>query len=109
MQYDRVIPVAMTGELHIPLFCAPQRMDAEIPVAMHIGGYFSAGGSSADYRARYTKRRGADAERGVCSPPMARSPWQGRAERPLLAPRPRGYLPWVHVTSAAGPAAGSCL
>jgi hypothetical protein len=39
MQYDRVFPVAMPGELHIPPFCAPQRMDVEIPAAVHIGGY----------------------------------------------------------------------
>jgi hypothetical protein len=39
MQYDRVFPVAMPGELHIPPFCALQRMEAEIPDAVHIGGY----------------------------------------------------------------------
>lgn len=27
-----------TGELHILLFCAPHRMDAEIPAVVHIGG-----------------------------------------------------------------------
>jgi hypothetical protein len=45
MQYGRVFPVAMPGELHIPRFCAPQRMDAEIPAAVHIGsarGYHEA-------------------------------------------------------------------
>ena len=41
MQYDRVFPEAMPGELHIPPFCAPQRMDAEIPAAVQSGGYFS--------------------------------------------------------------------
>jgi hypothetical protein len=38
MQYDRVFPVAMPGELHIPPFCAPQRTDVEIPAAVHNGG-----------------------------------------------------------------------
>jgi hypothetical protein len=31
MQYDRAFPVAMPEELHIPPFCALQRMEAEIP------------------------------------------------------------------------------
>ena len=38
MQYDRVFPVAMPGELQIAPFCAPQRMDVEIPDAAHSGG-----------------------------------------------------------------------
>jgi hypothetical protein len=38
MQYDRVFPVAMPGELHILPFCALQRMEAEIPAAVQIGG-----------------------------------------------------------------------
>jgi hypothetical protein len=38
LQYDRVFPVAMPGELHIPRFGVPQRMDAEIPAAVHNGG-----------------------------------------------------------------------
>jgi hypothetical protein len=37
MQYDRVSPVTPPGELEITLFCAPKRMDAEIPDAAHIG------------------------------------------------------------------------
>jgi hypothetical protein len=41
MQYDRVFPVAMPGELHIPPFCTLQQMEAEIPAAVHIGGYFA--------------------------------------------------------------------
>ncbi len=49
MQYDRVFPVAMPGELHIPPFCAPQRMDVEIPVAVHIGGYTYACSTQTNY------------------------------------------------------------
>jgi len=33
MQYDRVFPVAMPGELQISPFCALLRMDAAIPDA----------------------------------------------------------------------------
>ena len=29
---------SVPGELHIDPFCAPQRMDAETPAAVHIGG-----------------------------------------------------------------------
>jgi hypothetical protein len=38
MQYGRVFPVAMPGELQITAFCAPQRMNAEIPAAAPNGG-----------------------------------------------------------------------
>jgi ribonuclease PH len=38
MQYGRVFPVAMAGELQIAMFCTPQRMDAEIRAAAHSGG-----------------------------------------------------------------------
>jgi hypothetical protein len=31
--------MTMPGEPHISPFCVPQRMDAEIPAVMHIGGY----------------------------------------------------------------------
>ena len=47
MQYDRVFPVAMPGELQITPFCAPQRMDAEIPEAAHSGGYLSVDSAAA--------------------------------------------------------------
>jgi hypothetical protein len=33
--------VAIPGELHSPAFCASQRMDAEIPAVVHIGGFLS--------------------------------------------------------------------
>jgi hypothetical protein len=36
----------MLGEAHIPLFCAPQRMETEIPAAVHIGGSGAVGASS---------------------------------------------------------------
>jgi len=38
MQYDRVFPVAMPGELHIPPICPAHRMDAEIPATDQNGG-----------------------------------------------------------------------
>jgi hypothetical protein len=38
MRYDRVFSVAMPGKLQIIPFCAPQRMDAEIPAAAHSDG-----------------------------------------------------------------------
>jgi hypothetical protein len=38
MQYGRVFPMAMAGELQITLFCPPHRMDAEIHAAAHSGG-----------------------------------------------------------------------
>ncbi len=38
MRYERVFPAAMPAELQITPFCAPQRMDAEIPDAAHSGG-----------------------------------------------------------------------
>jgi hypothetical protein len=38
MQSGRVFSEAMPVEIQIIPFCAPQRMDTEIPAAVHIGG-----------------------------------------------------------------------
>jgi hypothetical protein len=50
MQSGRVFPVAMPVELQTIPFCAPQRMDTEIPAAAHIGGYFAVPPSKAEHR-----------------------------------------------------------
>jgi hypothetical protein len=41
----------MSGELQIVPVCAPQQMDAEIPAAAQIGGYFAVSPSKAEDRA----------------------------------------------------------
>ena len=38
MQCNRVFLAAISRELQITVFCAPQRMDAEFPIVAHNGG-----------------------------------------------------------------------
>jgi Putative transposase of IS4/5 family (DUF4096) len=81
----RLWPVGEDITRQISFYCMAQLAIAERSASAQIG-YFSASGSSADYRARYTKRRGADTERLCAGRRWRDRRWPGRAERPLLAP-----------------------